>query len=309
MAGPYFKVQMFFGVGKWGWNEQFYYKAAGSQTLGAVLTDAKVLGAARKGLLSSDVELEAIRVSDLDTSIRPRQNVTNVTDIAPSTDIGGVQPALPAAPPWLCWLLRLDTIDRIGRRPMLIRGIPSEWYTFDPIHPVAVVLPGPALAALDVYRRAINGNNTGLTPWSIRVRLRTGNLVPKIDLTAVNYASTGDCTRFELTMAGDQTDIFPAGTRGHVYGFKAPGVRGLTKDWYVVRATYNGSTDETTILTSARPTCCTGTMIEPVTLGYAQAVIYDYLPIRYVTFERFVKRDTGRCFFGTRGALSGAACR
>jgi hypothetical protein len=288
------KVVMLFGIAKWGWAETYYY-ANGSGGMVDAVNAAKQLAGARQKMLSEQVTLEAIRISDMANKF--------ATKFVPAAEIPGSQwrqPG-PAAPVWLCLLGRLEAAATNGviyRRPLLLRGLPSNLVTWDPNAPTATVFIPTLVNAFDamvaILKRTTAGNPAG---WSIRGNTRgAGSPDSSIVDTISLEAGTG---RFEITAQPNPN--FTVGQKVKVSGVRGPGTRGINGTSYVLKAVAGVYT------LSARQKC--PAFIAQITVpGRVRAAANSLVGITDGFPERFVKRDTGRPFFGTAGAQSSDKC-
>ena len=135
--------------------------------------------------------------------------------------------------------------------------------------------------------------------WAIRVRSRGTSQATSGNV--LNPLVTDSFGRWIITT--DFPTLATVGTKVHVYTTRNKAPKGLAGDAWVTAV----NTTASTMTLSTGPLC----PYQQYTLnGPAKVslIVPLAVPITVMEFERFVKRDTGRSFFGTRGRRSTASC-
>jgi hypothetical protein len=288
------KTTFTFGQDRWGWQEVYYYDEVDG-TLATALTNSLALATLRIGILSRSVFLESVSVANL---VNKRSAIRRF-NVEPNASPG----TLVSQEPWEVAMFDLNGYDAGGNRftrKLMMRGIPAVWNTWSQASPLNPVVNPNFKVAYTAFLDALAGTgSTGAGRWCIRGRNRTTNPANSAALIGVSLEPlTG---RFIVTT--DATRVFTAGERVHIYTTRNHAPRGLAGDAYVLARI--GLSAEYVV--NRRPSCpgnsillegpalmkVTGISLIPITAGY---------------FDRFVKRDTGRALFGTRGRQQASSC-
>jgi hypothetical protein len=288
------KVNFIFNHARWGWTETYYYQS-GSGSLTTAMADAILLAQLRAVMTSANVRLEAIRISDL-TSKR------NSKTIYQSTILAGVNTAA-SQEPWESALIDLTGVTADGniyRRKLMLRGFPASWNTWTTTNLLNPTLVPAFAVALNAFFAVLAGTaSTGTSPWCIRASDRSLVANPKYPITAINVIQPGGY--FEITTNPAVTPALKIGDLVHVSGSRGSGTKGLNSDAYVTEVTgpvYKLSTRQK----------CVTQFVEVAGKPELYRRLMLLIPISGFGFERFVKRDTGRPFFGTAGRRAGSRC-
>jgi hypothetical protein len=287
------KVQYIFGMSKWGWTETFYFQTTGS-ALENVNANAQALGKARCAMLASDAKLEAIRISDTAGNLEALLKTDGIAF--------GINSGKPAGSPWNSLLCRISSVAGGSRynRSLMLRGIPLDYYGWVSTNPVNPQIEGQVLFAIKGLTSALTTSSAGNpSGWCIRGSNRDRTQNPKIVIKGLTTVPPGPNFVVNPTLPIP----FAQWDKVHVSGARGPGTRGVNADAYITNI------DPTTFaLTLSSRQTCAGQTIElkgkPVIYGRN----YMYFQITTLSAERWVKRDTGRAFFGTAGRRSSKAC-
>jgi len=286
------KIVFFFNQGRWGWTETYYWTAPGG-TIQAAKADAYKLAEARLPLLNSNCKLEALRVGD--------QAVNGAGDLVFTGPSNVAQPGGAAQEPWEALLIDLTATGLpaiLYHRKVMLRGLPASWNTWTNAAPIQ----GPAnpflLNSLTGYGRVLRNLQPGLQGrFAIRASNKNVAVSPRTPIVGASLVQPGGY--FVVTPAAGPT--WAIGQRVHVSKAKGPGTRGMNADAYITAI--NGGA----LTLSSRQTCPSTTVsLEGAAVIYPRNYVYP--AITTLSADRFVKRDTGRSFFGTRGRQSSAKC-
>lgn len=286
------KIVLIFNQSRWGWTETYYWTSTGGGLKEAVAASGELM-ASRRQLLSKDVVMEAARVSAVGS---PGTSTTsfNVFDANNVSTIASQEP-------WEAFLVGLAAVDDTGifyNRKIMLRGVPAAWNTWVSNPAQAGNLNGVFRVAINSFLNFLLAPTTSGGLWSIRASNRKLTANPRIPIGTVTISTPGN--NFIVTGRDDNL-LFVKGDRVHVSGARGPGTRGINADAYVT-ATASG------VISLSTSQKCPGETVflqgKPVI--YARA--YVFLPISGFQLERWVKRDTGRPFFGTAGRRGSARC-
>lgn len=287
------KVVFIFSQGRWGWTEVYYYFSAGG-TLADAEAAGKQLSAARVPLLSGSVSLEAMRVSDV---FQRRSSLLDYTLNGGNPNGSGV-----AQEPWEAAMLDMQATDPtfgVFKRKLMLRGIPAAWNTWTSGAFLTSTLNPNFVTALNAFGLVLTNPTGSPGQWCIRVVNRDPSVNPRTLVTNVSIAAgTGN---FQVVVIAPPLPL-ALGQRVHVYGAKGVGTKGLNADAYII----GGSQVAGWILSSKAQ--CIVPFIQLEAPAYLSTRVPAYVPIARMSFDRFVKRDTGRPFFGTRGARRTSKC-
>ncbi len=289
------KVTMIFGAGKWGWTETYYWGGNSANYSGAYIA-ATLLVQRRVQFLGQGSSMEAVRFSDVNNSGSGRLVPWGQYGLSPNA---GLPCAFPAQS--LLVSVAAGPVDGLQyRRSVTLRGIPNVWYTFDiaqPLNPTFVPL---FLSRLTAFLSLLQDQNNPSGAWSVRASDRDRIANPSYRANLVRLQQPGGY--FIVGFDPVQAPTWGIGTRVHIGKAKGPGTRGLNADATVLGFDALGG-----FILSSRQKCPSQTAtLTSVARGYKKDIIY--VPIRSAVPERFLKRDTGRPFFGTRGRQSGSTC-
>jgi hypothetical protein len=288
------KVVFFFNQDRWGWTETYYLNILQGY-LSEALSMAKTLADVRVPMLSKSCVFEAIRVSDLDN---PRSSILSYyrnPNITPNT--------LSEQEPWEAGLVDLTASQTIPfpyrfSRKLMLRGLPLAWNNWSSADPLAPPI-NPLFNSVFLNFIGVLTNAGGtISLWSMLVLDRTPTVNKRVPITAVATQSQGGY--FQVTT--DNSSPFFLGQKIHVYGASGPGTLGLNGDGVIIAVGAAGT------YTISRKQACSSATVQLLTATTMASKFKFLIPISEGQFDRFVKRDTGRAFFGTRGRQSGVRC-
>lgn len=291
------KVVFFFGQGKWGWTETYYWSAS-STTLAQAQAAAITLAASRSQLLGLGATLEAIRISDTTGKARPILDTTGVWNSTPGS-IGSF-----VSSPWTALLIGISAGNpntTTYKRSIMLRGVSAEESTWNSLQPTNPTLMPRIKNKLTAFLRILGATSSSGNPsaWCIQGNQRDTTENPKIPVTVIEVETLTN--RFIVGLAGVPAVGFKQGTQIVVSGSKGEGTKGLNGRAYIAAISGVNYT-----LTSVQR--CPNETVEFKGNVQAQAVVPTYAPIYAGNFERYVSRDTGRAFFVTRGRRSSPRC-
>ncbi len=289
------KVVFFFNYSQWGWTETYYYNRS-TGGIPEAETAAFNLAAARRPLLSNNANLVAVRVSDMGSKESSTLNFSGFGNQYNS--------ALPGQEPWqslLCLAYAKDTPGNIYHRTLMLRGLPLAWNGWSSTDSVTSIFSPALLQALSGFftvLTTINANIGGT--WCIRAAGLANALNVQIPVQSVALVQPGSF--YSVQVSPGATPTFAFGQKIHLSKFKGYAIGGLLGDHYINVPPVAG------LYTLSARQC--GAPSPPIitTPGVIYGKNTALLPIYYAAPERFVKRDTGRAFFGTRGRASSRAC-
>lgn len=290
------KVQYIFGMSKWGWTETYYLTGTGND-LNSLVSNIQTTGKYRTALLAAGANLEAIRVSD----VKNPQTAILLTSGAAFG--GGTQ--LPASNPWNALLVRIDAAipgAQSYKRSVMLRGLPTAWYAWTITNPAGAgsQIQGAALGALRTFFRSLTSSSGGNpSGWCVRASQRDRAANPAVPISSAGVTGAGPYFTVTVPLPVN----FTQWQKVHISGARGPGTRGLNSDAYVTAVD-----PATGILTLSTRQKCPGETVQQIGKAIIYARDYIYVQMTAYTFERWVKRDTGRAFFGTAGRRGTKLC-
>lgn len=316
---PAYKTVMFFQFKKWGWTETYYW-SSDLLGLGRFLVDVRDLSNARRLMLGAGVNLQAVRWTDVTPTIGPPFPPTSWAGATPGligfTEDGGgslADPVLPTLDPWTGALVDVFDATNNYRRSLILRGCPDAWIPDQSDYPGRRPMSDEATDAIYNFMKRLGasqvvGTDRPVTPtgyWCLRARAGKNDPNRAYPITALSVVSPED---LRYTVTCSKTVAANPGDTVHLHNVKGCVLRGLNGDVKVMVVTPSSPDDGTVTYTLQKQQCCTGDFEYDGTATIYR-VMYNYVPILTGTVGGWVKRNTGRRFFGTRGRSSKRTCR
>jgi hypothetical protein len=270
----------FFSQGGFAWSETWYVAATS-------LDDAweKMNSAAdrRAEMIGSGALLFAIRVTDVD---QPRVSLTKPVNYPGPPDSA----ATTVDTPYNGIYVKVQDTNRFYRRQMWLRGVPDSWIMFDQ------VTKAPIINALAT--QAINRFQTRAIGFQFRLRVINADVAsnPRRNITAISLVAMAN--NFLITAPGHG---FATGNSVRIKNCKGSNLQVATGG--VVRSV-NGVWPVTVLTADTFSIPLVGSPTNPPVYnggGYAQNRPILYIPVRFVEYQKFAKRDTGNPSGRVRG--------
>jgi hypothetical protein len=279
MAGPFKGTFSFLELG-FAWSESWYLSADSLQN---AWDKMDAVAERRAETIGSGALLNAIRVTDTTT---PRVALTKPVNYPGPPDSATTT----IDTPYNGIYVKVQDTNRLYRRQMWLRGIPDTWIMYDQI------TKNPIINALAT--QAINRFNVRAIANQLLLKVITADLTANPRKTVANISLQAVSNLFLITAPGHgfatAQYVRVKNCKGSNLQVASGGVvRGVNGVWPVTVV----SPDTFTIPLTGSPTN------PPVYTGggYAQARPIQYVPIRYVDYIRFAKRDTGNPSGRVRG--------
>jgi hypothetical protein len=311
VANTYAKMVAFFGAGRFGWQEEWYWQTDLAAGIAALIQDARIWATARKALLSNVWNLEAIRYEVVDAAGNSASVGASLIGFASINGGPGTAPA-GCTNPWLALATRWYSAQQAYARNLLLRGMPDAWTCPPAQRPIPFVLPNAAKAAWDKYVALVKGTGStvdgGGKLGTFQFRVRDHNNGGKATPIAINDVSVID-GKFKIqTAAMPQIPDKGAardprlGDQLHVHNVKGAGTPGINGDGVIVAL--DNATFTYTLSTRQQRVC----PIDYLGRGTVWGVGTKLVQPVFAETSRITARDTGGPFFGTRGRSRKRAC-
>lgn len=328
LGGNPYKMTAFYNDQQWGWSDTFYYSTSKLFDSNDLLNMAQAFAQRFNTANASDVLLQGVRVTALDP-LEPLLKSAGQSQLFTPTQLNIGTPAtgFPSQSPWAAGLLTIPDTSGTFKRPWLVRGLTDLWMS-----------PRPGVAAAN-----LTGANSGLAlpnaqflQWIVNNNLKLfGGLVNGVvgakTFTGAfalrarnrNPAATFPSRILGVALAADNQHLvytvnaniglpsppYTVGQRIIVRGAKFVCGKGGNGSMSVT-AVAAGTLSGTWLVTTTAKWCCYPQLPVLKVGGYGtlSLAVYGLFGLGNSSFERIVKRDTGRPTFGTAGRRSAKCC-
>lgn len=308
-----YRLLIQFNAGIWGWTEQYFLWYPSVATAWAqAMADAKTIVIQRQGILTSAASIVGYRVQQLGPGAVGSRRVT---DRGAGCGIGQVIDAKLGTtgpePVWDGVIINLWDATFTYRRSLILRGLPSQWVTFD-------VAGGPALTGTGVgsvkmflqfiQGTAVDSSGAALVTGTPSLYGRSHDPVTvgyaaAAALPSVTAAALNPTCGTDITTVTAQNVVWKAGDLVHIHqsGCDVCHVKGLAKDACVTKTVVTGAGPYTTVTTiGARPCCCMTPIPLPAKTTMYK-VVKGFYNIGASEPGRLVKRNTGGAYGAGKG--------
>jgi hypothetical protein len=326
LGGNPYKITVFTNYAQWGWSDTFYYSSPNPLGSPDILLAAQVLMQVLQLKNGLDCNVAGARVTTLDQS-NPLLTSLQQARIVTAQQAQIPPPAVVFSPlsAWDGGLLTIPDLSYYFKRPWIVRGLTSTWFANPAASGFLPIAAVPFQTWINTFNQKVlgvgtivNGVPTIVKPafqgqFALKAIIKGGGLAapfPKITSAVLD-------TNGKITVGFVPPTSWP--------NTALPGVP-YQGQWIVIRGmrlkcgkAFNGRAQITNLIaptppstvyvvTISRPWCCAGMPLVVKTYGTIVPLTYGLYALGGASFERYVKRDTGRSFFGTRGRQSASCC-